>query len=244
MSAANQAEKPPDLGPLQALGRVARVFYAPRQAAREIREQPNWVFPLLLTLLFSFVWSAVLFARPEWHQTLQKTLESAPQKLGELEKVKLLEALRVTSWVFSLATPVAGNLVIAAILWRVAALRQGKVGFLQVFSFQLHAQMVTLIPRTMGVAWQLGRPGTDLKGGDLPLPFTLGYLLPAGFGSAEARALAASVDVFGLWYWALVAAGLAVLCSLPWRRFLTPVTILWAFSLLISATAILLTTPS
>jgi hypothetical protein len=244
MIAANQAEKPSDLGPLQALARVARVFYAPRRAAQEIRDQPNWVFPLLLTLLFSFIGAAVLFERPEWHQALQKALENSGQKLGEVEKVKLLQALKVASWAFSLATPVVGNLLIAVILWGIAVKLTGKVGFIPVFSFQLHAQMVTLIPRTMGLAWLLGHAGADASQGDLPLPFTLGYFLPRGFGSAELRAVTGSMDLFGLWYWAVVIAGLAVLSGLPWRRFLVPVALLWALTVLIAAAAILLTSPA
>ena len=244
MIAANQAEKPSDLGPLQALARVARIFYAPRSAAREIRAQPNWVFPLLLTLLLSFISAAVLFQRPEWHQALQKGLESSGQKLGELEKVKLLEALRVVSWILTLATPVAGNLLIAVILWGIILRLGGKIDFVPVFSFQLHAQMVTMIPRTMGLAWLLARPGTDASQIDLPLPFTLGYFIPQGVGSGELRAVAGSIDFFGLWYWAVVVAGLAVLSGLPWRRFVLPVVVLWVLAVMIAAAAFLITTPA
>jgi Yip1-like protein len=244
MKSANQSEKRSDLGPLQALGRVARIFYAPRSAAREIREQPNWVFPLLLTLLLSFVAAAVLIERPEWQQTLQKALETSGQKLSELEKVKLLEAMRVVSWVGFLAAPVVGNLFIAVLLWGAAVMMEGKIGFVPVFSYQLHAQMVTLIPRTLGVAWILGRHTAQPLGADFPPPFSLGGLLPAGIGSPVLHAVASSIDFFGVWYWAIVVVGLAIVAGLPWRRVIIPVTFLWVLGVLITAAATILSTAS
>jgi Yip1-like protein len=242
MIAAKPPEHRPQLGPLQALGRVGRIFYAPLRVARQIRDQPNWAFPLMLTLFFSFLLAAVLMGRPEWQQTLQKALESSGQKLSDLEKVKLLEAMRVVSWIPLLVAPVVGNLVIAVLLWGVAVMLEGKVAFIPVFSYQLHAQMVTLIPRTLGNAWLLSQPGTNLSGGDLPLPFTLGYFLPAGLGSPGLRAVASAVDFFGLWYWAVVVAGLAVVAGLPWRRLLLPAAFLWTLGVLVSAAATVLFT--
>ena len=244
MKAANQSEKRSDLGPLQALVRVARIFYAPQSAAREIREQPNWVFPLLLTLLLSFVATAMIIGRPETQQALQKALETSGQQASELEKVKLLEAMRVVAWVGFLVAPVVSNLFVAVLLWGAAVMMEAKIGFIPVFSYQLHAQMVTLVPRTLGVAWILGRHGTQLTGTDLPAPFSLGNLLPAGVTSPVLRAVAASVDLFGLWYWAIIVAGLAVVAGVPWRRLLIPASFLWVLGVLISAAAAVLSTPS
>ena len=244
MKSANLSEKRSDLGPLQALGRVARIFYAPRSAAREIREQPNWVFPLLLTLLFSFVSTAVLIQLPETQETLQKALESSGQKVGELEKVKLLEAMRVVAWVGFLVAPVVANLFVAMLLWGAAVMMEAKIGFLPVFSFQLHAQMVTLLPRTLGVAWILGRRGGQMSAAELPLPFSLGSLLPAGMATPVLKAVADSVDLFGLWYWAVIVVGLAVVVGVPWRRLFVPASFLWVLGVLVSAAATVLSTPS
>jgi Yip1-like protein len=244
MKSANQSEKRSDLGPLQALGRVVRIFYAPQSTALEIRERPNWVFPLLLTLLFSFVTAAVLIERPEWQQTLQKALESSGQKLSELEKVKLLEAMRVVSWVGFLAAPVVANLFVAVLLWGAAVMLEAKIGFVPVFSYQLHAQMVTLIPRTLGVAWIFRRHGPQPAGADLPPLFSLGSLLPAGAGSPVLQAVAASIDFFGLWYWVILVAGLAIVAGLPWRRLVLPASFLWILGVLVTAAATVLSTAS
>lgn len=244
MKSANQSEKRSDLGPLQALVRVVRIFYAPRSVAREIREQPNWVFPLLLTLLLSFVSTAVLIERPETQQTLQQALESSGQKASELEKVKLLEAMRVVAWVGFLAAPMVGNLFVAVLLWGAALMMEAKIGFIPVFSFQLHAQMVTLVPRTLGVAWILGRQGGTLSAAELPLPFSLGMLLPAGMASPMLKAVADSVDLFGIWYWAVIVAGLSIVAGIPWRRLFVPASFLWVLGVLVSAAATVLSKPS
>jgi len=78
MNSANGRPEPAgDLGPFQALGRVVRIFYAPRRLAAEIRDRPNWVFPLLLSLALTFLAAAVLFGRPEWQESLQKAVEAS-----------------------------------------------------------------------------------------------------------------------------------------------------------------------
>jgi len=240
MTSAGQSEKKSDLGPLQALNRVTRVFYAPRAAADEIRAQPNWVFPLLLTLLFSFVTTALLIDRPETKEIFQKTLENSGQKLSDLEKVKVVGALRTASWVIFLAMPVIGNLFIALVLWGAVTLMESKIAFLPVFSYQLHAQMVTLIPRTLGMAWLLGRPGAPATTADVPPPFTLGALLPGLSGSPILHAVAISLDLFGIWYWIVVVAGLAVVAGLPWRRLVVPAVVLWILSVLLPAAYVVL----
>jgi|GEM_PF-2327683 len=244
MKPANQSEKRSDLGPLQALGRVTRIFYAPQSVARDIREQPNWVFPILLTLLLSFVSTALIIQLPETRQALQQALESSGQKVSELEKVKLLEAMRVVAWVGFLVAPVIGNLFVAMLLWGAAVMMEAKVRFLPVFSFELHAQMVMLIPRTLGVAWVLGRHPAEVKAAEVTLPFSLGSLLPAGVTSPVLQAVADSVDPFGLWYWAVIVAGLAIVAGIPWRRLLVPASFLCVLGILISAAASLLSTPS
>jgi cell division protein FtsW (lipid II flippase) len=104
--------------------------------------------------------------------------------------------------------------------------------------------MVTLVPRTVGVAWILGRHGAQLTGGDLPAPFSLGNLLPAGMASPVVQAVAASVDLFALWYWAIIVAGLAVVAGVPWRRLLIPASFLWILGVLLTATATLLSSSS
>lgn len=242
MTSASQSEKRSDLGPLQALRRVVRTFYAPRDAAGEIRTQPNWVFPLLLTLLFSFVTTALLIDRPETKEVFQKTLENSGQKLSDLEKVKLVGALKTASWIVFLAMPVIGNLFIALVLWGAVTMMESKVAFLPVFSYQLHAQMVTLIPRTLGMAWLLGRPGAPASTTDAPAPFSLGSMLPALNGSPVLHAIAVSLDLFGIWYWIVVVAGLAVVAGLPWRRLVIPAAVLWILSVLLPAAYVMLAT--
>ena len=229
------AAPPRDLGPLEALGRVARVFYAPHRVSEEIRDRPNWVFPLLLAILFSFLLAAAIFARPEWQEALQKALESAPRTLGELEKVQLLKAMRAMSWVGVVAAVVVGNLFLAVLLWGAAVLLGGRVRFLHVLSLQLHAQMVTVIPQALAVGILLARKGSDLKTADETLSFSLAYFLPSQGVAPPLRALAASVDLFSLWYWGLVLLGLPIVAALPWKKVLGPVLVLWLVGLLVRA---------
>jgi len=228
---------------LQALGRVARIFYAPRAACAEIRERPNWVFPLLLSVLFSFLLWGALFARPEWKQALQQSIASAPVKLGELEKVQTLKAMQVAASVMALAAPIFGNLFLAMLLWGVSTLREGKAPFMTIFSFEVHAQMVTVLPQAIGLGVLVASRGGRLADAGSSIPFSLASLLPAEGIPAAARGLASAVDLFSVWYWALVLVGLPIVTSLPRRRLQFPILALWLASLIVRAVALTLAVP-
>jgi len=240
------AKAPPvlaDLGPFQALARIAQTFYAPRRVAESIRERPNWVFPVLFSMLLSSVVAGALIARPEWQQTLQKAIEGSGQKLSELDKVRILGAMRAMSWVFLIAAPALGNWFIAALLWGTTMMLEGQAGFIKVFSLQLHAQMVSLVPQTAALCWVLGTKTAQLDEGEPTLPSSLGYFLPSDGIAPTLRAVAASVDIFTIWYWVLVVLGLAVVARLPKGRLALPVGVLAAMGVLLRAAAILLSTP-
>jgi hypothetical protein len=224
-----------DLGPLEALGRVARVFYAPRHAAGEIRDRPNWVFPLLLSVFFSLLLSTAVFSRPEWQEALQKALAGAPKALGELERVQLLKTMRVMAYGAVVVAVVVGNLFLALLLWGTAVLLEGRTKFLTVFSLQLHAQMVTVIPQALGLGILLARRGNSLEGAGDPLPFSLAYFLSAQGVAPLLRAFASAVDLFSLWYWGLVLLGLPIVAGLPRRKLLVPVLVLWIVGVLVRA---------
>jgi len=224
-----------DLGPLEALGRVARVFYAPRRAAGEIRDRPNWVFPLLLSVFFSLLLSVAVFSRPEWQEALQKALSGAPKTLGELERVQLLKAMRIMAYGAVVAAVVVGNLFLALLLWGIAVLLEGRTKFLTVFSLQLHAQMVTVLPQALGLGILLARRGNGPEGAGDPLPFNLAYLLPAQGVAPLLRAFASAVDLFSLWYWGLVLLGLPIVAGLSRRKLLVPVMVLWIVGILVRA---------
>lgn len=242
----NQAGDPAapsrDLGPLEALGRVARVFYAPRRAAGEIRDSPNWVFPLLLSVFLSLLLSVAVFSRPEWQEALQKALSGAPKTLGELERVQLLQAMRIMAYGAVIAAVVVGNLFLALLLWGTAVLLEGRAKFQNVFSLQLHAQLVTVLPQALGLGILLARSGNGPEGaGDL-LPFSLAQLLPAQGVAPLLRAFASAVDLFSLWYWGLVLLGLPIVAGLPRRKLLAPVVVLWIVGILVRAATLSLAT--
>jgi len=226
-----------DLGPLEALSRVAKMFFMPRRAAQEIRDRPNWVFPLLLSMLASFLVATVIFPRLEWQEMLQKFMASSGQKLGELEKIQALAVMKAFGWAGALLAPVIGNFFLAVLLWGTAVLMEGQSAFVPIFSLQLHAQMVTLVPQVLaaGLLLRPGRVGTALDGGSLPT--NLGYLLPAQGVAPAIRSLASAVDLFSLWYWCLVVVGLAIVAQVPRRRVAVAVATLWATGVVLKGAA-------
>jgi Yip1 domain len=224
-----------DLGPLQALGRIARMFYNPRRAAAEIRESPNWVFPLLTTAVLTFLVAVVLFSRPEWQQVLQKNLDANASRLGQLDKVRALALLKVFGWVGAVCVAVIGNLVLAVLLWGAAVLMEGQVTFPAVFSLQLHAQMVTRLQEVCAAGLLLRGGVVDPAAGDVTLPSSLAYYLPSEGVAPALRSLASAVDLFSLWYWGLVILGLAVVARMPKARVLVPAAVFWALGVVLKA---------
>jgi hypothetical protein len=206
--------------------------------AEEIRNHPNWVFPLLLSVVFSFLLAAALFSRPEWREALQKAaLSGAPTNLGELEKVQLLKTLQVMAWVGAMAAVIIGNLLLALLLWGTVVLMEGRPRFLTIFSLQLHAQMVTVLPQALGLGILLARKGRDLNASDA-FPISLAYFLPSQGGAPVLRGIATAVDLFTLWYWALVLVGLPIVAGLPRKKVLLPVLLFIFLGILVRAATI------
>lgn len=232
-----------DLGPFEALARVIAIFYAPRRVAEEIRERPNWVFPLLLSVFASFLMAAVIFSRPEWQQALLKGLAASSPKLGELEKFRMMSLMKGMAWIGALAAPVIGNVLLAVLLWGTAVMMEGKAPFLTVFSFQLHAQMVTVVPQMLLVVPLLVTRGTGPSGEGGNLPTSLAYFLPAEGVAPALRSLASAMDVFSLWYWAIVVIGLSIVARMPRSRVLVPVAILWAAGVMVKAALVSMAGP-
>jgi hypothetical protein len=236
----DHAARPRDLGPLEALGRVAKVFYAPRHVAGEIRDSPNWVFPLLLSVLFSFFLAIAVFSRPEAQEALQKALANTPRTLGELERVQLLKTMRVMAWIVVVAAAVLGNVLLALLLWGTAALLEGRTRFLNVFSLQLHLQMVTLVPQALGLGILLAKGGGGSEDPGDSLPFSLAYFLPAEGMAPLLRSFASAIDLFSLWYWGLVLLSLPIVAGVPRKKLVIPVLVLLTLSVLVRAATLAL----
>jgi len=145
--------------------------------------------------------------------------------------------MRIVGWIGFLAAPIIGNLFLGVLLWGAAVLREGETGFLPVFSLQLHAQMVTLVPQTAGLVYlyvQEGERATNVEG---VLPLSFAYFLPGEGVSPALRSFALSVDFLSIWYWILVAAGLSVIARIPAKRLATPILLLWILGVLVRAAA-------
>jgi hypothetical protein len=146
------------------------------------------------------------------------------------------------AWVGAVAAVVIGNLLLALLLWGMAVLLEGRPRFLAVFSFQLHAQMVTVVPQAFGLGILLARKGRALNTNEA-FPFSLAYFLPSQGSAPLIRGLASAVDLFTLWYWALVLVGLPIVAGLPRKKVLIPVLLLVFLGFLVRAATFSLALP-
>jgi hypothetical protein len=141
------------------------------------------------------------------------------------------------AWVGAMAAVIIGNLLLALLLWGTVVLMEGRPRFLTIFSLQLHAQMVTVLPQALGLGILLARKGRDLNASDA-FPISLAYFLPSQGGAPVLRGIATAVDLFTLWYWALVLVGLPIVAGLPRKKVLLPVLLFIFLGILVRAATI------
>lgn len=213
---------------MSTLERLAGAFTRPHAVFEANRQRPNWLAPFLVILIVSLISGYFIFpiATAEQARRVSEN-DTIPQE----QKARILEQLEGAGsgsrQILSMASVLGGSFVIlllvsAVLLFGANFLLGGALRFPHAMALYATANLVEV-------------PGAIIKVPLMVVKKSLAVTVgPAAFLSPEAAdsvggLLLGRLDLFGLWRWALLTIGLAVLARTTTRRAATFTVPLWVF---------------
>ena len=204
--------------------RLAGVLYRPRTTLTALHARPVWAGTWFAILTVWTLCGAWLLSTDIGPQALIDERVRAVEAFGGSVSDDQYQALQASPpvWVYLtsggriLLTPPV-TLAAAAALWMVSRRARAGVQFVQALAIAVHVSVVLLVG-------QLIATPLDYLRETLTSPINLAAVLPLMQDGTLPARIAGAVDVFGLWWVALLALGLSVLTGRRPDRYVWPVT--------------------
>jgi hypothetical protein len=194
--------------------RPVGVLFSPVATFRSIREAPSWLPPLLILLVLVAASQVLLAGRMDMEAAIREGMERQGQTVTD-EQVEQMAAMQSRFMIpCGVVLPLAGWTLIALLVWGLANVAGGEIGFRRSLGLSLHALMPNAVSALLTIPVLLGRPEVD------PSEAQLGLLAShlAAFAPEDAPmwmlALLARVDLFSIWTLLLFGVGLHVVARL------------------------------
>lgn len=214
----------------KALGRVFRCFTEPRQVFGEIAARPTFFWVLCLTAVLSFSVQLVLSPRIDMEATITQGMSQAGKEITEerlREAVKAAERFRKVGMVLAPMGALAVTLLLGGVYFLALKVAGSEAEYPPVLSAVAHAGFPPSAAQSVLLSVvALAResfPAQEIPG---LLKSSVASFLPEDAPKAL-LAFGGVLDVFNLWYWMLLAWGLAAVGGLSVRKSASVVAVLW-----------------
>jgi len=197
-------------------GRVIGVLFSPGKTFEDIVRKPNWLLPVVISVIFGLCVSVAINQRVNWREYISQQMEKNPRaaQLSAEQKEQQISAgekfAPISTYVFgTLAGPVVA-LLVALAMWGAYSLLGGiSTNFSTAFSISAHSFLTGLISGPLLILILYLKPsGTaDL---DNPLATNLAVLLPDG-AAKWLVAVCKNIDIIEIWTLLLLAIGFAAI---------------------------------
>jgi len=221
---------------------IARVFgalFSPGETFASIARRPDWVVPLVLIVIVSYVGTALILPRMDWDAVISAQQEQMKAQGGNVPPEQAERVARFTKaggQVFGWVAPlffILWYLLVAAVLLLAFRLAGGEGGFKQAFSATLYAWMPLLLNSILVTVVAVLRHGLI----DPTQMATMVKSNPAFLVDLKAQpvlfALLSSIDVFTIWTVVLLIVGFAALSRSSKAKAAMIVIPLWFVCILI-----------
>lgn len=220
----------PDPGPKpNPVQRVIGVLFSPDATMASIAKRPDWVLPLVLILISSFLVGIIVAQHVDFGAAVREQMEQN-KNITQEQMDKGVKMGVIIGKVATYLAPVFGIiwlLVIAGVLLLAVRLFGGEGDYKQAFSVTCYASIPGIIKAVALLIIVLA------KGGIIP-PQTLATLVRSNLGfladykaSPMAFALLSSVDLFSIWFVVLLILGFAYVSRLSKAKTAVIVVSLW-----------------
>jgi hypothetical protein len=215
--------------------RIIGVLFSPDSTFASIARRPDWVVPLALLLIVSLAAGVIMAPRVDFASATREAMEQNKNMSQE----QIDRAARMTASIAKVTTylsPVLsliGLLIISGILLLAFRLFGGEGDFKQAFSVTCYSSIPTIIKSVVTLIIIV------VRGGIIPVQ-TLATLVRSNLGfladmktNPMAFALLSSIDIFSIWFLALLIIGFAYVSRLSKTKSAVIIISLWIVVLLL-----------
>jgi Yip1 domain len=211
--------------------RLAGVFLSPGETFEDIVRAPDILAPLALGVIASVVFVELMLAKIGIERIMRQQIAMS-SRASTMTPEQIDQAVSQGAKIGAIFTHILGVLgppifllIIAAVGLGIVSLIFGaKTKFGTAFSVTCYANLVNLLGAVMGIVFLLfGDP--EHFNPNTPVPSSLGFFLDQAHTSKPLFTLASSLDVFTLWFMALLGTGFSAVT----RRQAKPLSVFFAF---------------
>lgn len=217
--------------------RIIAVFVAPGELFDHLSRRPDWLLPMLLGLVIMVLLMYLLFPRV----ILPMQQEAMMERLGSQPNVSA-EDIEAAQQRMGGPAALISTLVGTAIMHPLALVLQGLI-FYWVFLLlggeltYRAALSVTAYPSLIAVVGSLVSAPLRILKESIYAGVNLAVVLPTEMEGSFLHSVLVQVDLFTIWRFLVVAAGMAVIAKVSQAKARLTVGILWAAWIVLSAGA-------
>jgi hypothetical protein len=189
-------------------GRMAGVFHSPGDTFADVARRPDFIAPLVAGVMTAVAVTESMLAKIGMENILRMSVQQSkrsPMSPEQMEQAAKWGGM-ITHITGFVAVPVVLLIVAGVGLLIVNTIFGARTNFKTAFSVTCYANLVSLIGGAMGLAMIfLGDP--EHFNVQNPIPSNIGFFLNPLETSKPLVSLASSVDIFTLWFMALLGIG-------------------------------------
>lgn len=199
----------PEEPPKSSFWKVQAVVFEPRQAFEELRRNPTWLLPMILTILFALIASVTLVYSIGAEEIVLQSMEQSGQDITDQAVDIAVLVTNIFTWVGPLIWVPIAVLLAAAVYLLCFMLIGGEPTFRKFFAVVAHTLCINALIGVVliGLLIALTDPAEiDLKN---PLATNLGVFVERS-DSPVFHVLLTAFDLPTLYYLVLTGVGLAI----------------------------------
>jgi len=221
---------PPAAGPEPSgFQRIIGVLFSPDATLASIARRPDWVLPLVILLIMSLGAGVIIAQHVDFGAAAREAMEqnknASPEQIDR--GVKMAAGIGKVATYLSPVLSAIGLLIIAGVLLLAFRLFGGEGDFKQAFSVTCYSSMPGVIKSIIMMIIIVAKGGI-IPGQELAtlVRSNLGFLVDYK-ANPMAFAVLSSIDIFSLWFLALMIIGFAYLARVSRVKSAVVIISLW-----------------
>jgi hypothetical protein len=215
-----------------AFGRLLGVLVAPGRTFRSIAGRPTWWAPLLAILLATACIGLIAAPRTDYEDIIRQQLARSGRDIPQEQldrQIKVMEKMRTPLMAAQSVVLPLSLCVLTLFPWAAFKLLGSDLSYGKGLSVTLYSFMPQVVSALLSIPVILSRPSLgyeDIRTGSF-LKANLAALIGNEEMSHALYALLASLDVFSLWTWALLALGYREAARVSPAKAVTTMLVFW-----------------